>query len=75
METKTDKVRRLVKSKYYKEALGICKDWIHPISKEESDTLRRGYECYHYPDFYKQLGYDPDSEINKAINILCKLYN
>lgn len=73
METKNDEVRRLVASGDYKQALQICKEWTYP-DPTYRNTLRRGYECLLYPGFYKQLGYDPDSEYESAVKLLNKIY-
>lgn len=73
IETKTDKVRRLVAEGDYKQALQICKDWDYPYDYMR-DLLRRGYECYMYPSFYKQLGYDPPKEYEKAVEFLKNYY-
>lgn len=74
METKNAKVRRLVKNKEYKKALQICKDWDYEDPVDRSN-LQRGYECMLYPEFYKQLGYDPDMAIDLAIANLELVYN
>lgn len=74
MERKKDKVIRYVNERKYKEALSICKCWNLPISHSESETLRRAYECINYPDFYRQLGYNTELEIEKAIEILERVY-
>lgn len=74
METKNAQVRRLVSEGQYKQALGICKEWRNGIKKEDTETLRTGYECMLYPRFYKQLGYDPSVEISKSIEVLKRLY-
>lgn len=74
METKTSLVRKLVKSKDYKKALSICKDWRGGISPEDTNAMRLGYECMVNPRFYQQLHYNVDSAIESAILVLCKLY-
>jgi hypothetical protein len=73
METKTDKVRRLVSSGDYKQALQICKEWQYR-DPSHREILRLGYECLLYPDFYKQLGYDPNQEYQEAIKVLHIVY-
>ena len=73
METKNDKVRRLVASGEYKEALQICKDWNYS-DPTYRDILRLGYECLLYPTFYKQLGKDPDLAYKNAIKVLRQVY-
>ena len=69
METKNTKVRRLVSSGEYKEALQICKDWTYK-DPSHRESLRLGYECLMYPNFYKQLGKDPEKEYSRAIEVL-----
>ena len=73
METKNDKVRRLVSQGEYKLALQICKEWNYkdPTHRE---ILRLGYECLMYPKFYQQLGYDPDKEYSSAVRVLHIVY-
>lgn len=71
---KSELVPILVQEKKYKEALRICKCWKLPITPEESNTLRRGYECMVHRRSYESLGIDPDVEILKAIHILENLY-
>lgn len=73
METKTDKVRRLVSSGDYKQALQICKEWQYR-DPSHREILRLGYECLLYPDFYKQLGYNPNQEYQEAIKVLHIVY-
>ncbi len=73
METKNDKVRRLVSSGEYKQALQICKEWNYKDPRHR-DILRLGYECLMYPNFYKQLGYTPEKEYQEAIKVLHIVY-
>lgn len=74
MITKSDKVREFVKQKDYKSALKIAKDFRIGFTNEEISVLRRGYECFIYPQFYKQIGIDLDTAKQNAINILIKIY-
>lgn len=73
MESKNDKVRKLVANREYKQALQICKEWNYknPIHR---DILRLGYECLMYPAFYKQIGYNPDNAYKEAIKVLHTVY-
>lgn len=73
MESKNSKVRRLVSCGEYKQALQICKDWNYE-NPEHRSILQRGYECILYPGFYEQLGYNPSTVIEEAIQILHKVY-
>lgn len=73
LESKRAQVERLVASGDYKKALQICKEWNYS-NPTYCGQLRLGYECLMYPDFYRQLGRDPDEEYNKAVDILRKVY-
>lgn len=73
-ERKSDNVRRLVAEGRYKEALKIAKDFHLGISREDSDTMKRGYECMVWPDFYRQIGKDPSEISIKAIETVQRLY-
>lgn len=74
MQRKTDIVRQLVASEQYKNALRIAKEFRLGISKEDSESMKRGYECIVHPDFYKQLGFDPSLTAKKGIETLVRLY-
>ena len=56
MERKSDTVRRLVAAGDFKAALRIAKDFRLGISKEDSDDMRRGYECMIHGAFYQSIG-------------------
>lgn len=73
IESKNAKVRKLVSCGEYKQALQICKEWDY-VDPAHQDILRRGYECLMYPGFYRQLGYDPDLEYQKAVDVLHIVY-
>lgn len=74
MERKSDKVRRLVATGQFKAALVIAKDFRIGISPEDRDVMTRGYECMVHPDFYRQIGFDPEAESRKGIAVVSKLY-
>lgn len=74
-ERKSDKVRRLVAEGRYKEALRIAKDFHLGISKEDSDTMKRGYECMVWPDFYRSIGKDVTVEARKGMDTVMRLYS
>lgn len=73
-ERKSDMVRRLVAEGDYKAALRIAKDFHLGISKEDSDAMRRGYECIVWPDFYRSIGKDVAVETRKGIETVIRLY-
>ena len=74
MERKTEVVRSLVRSGELKQALKIAKDFRLGITKEQSSTMTRAYECMVHGRFYKQLGYDLDEKIAEGVKILVGLY-
>lgn len=74
MESKTDRVRRLVAAGNYLDALRIAKDFHLGISKTESDLMKRGYECIVHPEFYKSIGVDVDRTVRLGIATLKCLY-
>ena len=74
VETKNAKVRRLVASGEYKEALQICKEWDYQ-DPSYRQILRLGYESLMYPRFYKQIGQDPEYNYQEAIKILHLVYD
>ncbi len=74
MERKSDIVRRMVAKGDFKSALRIAKEFRLGISKEDSDTMKRGYECLIYPSFYQQIGINPSEAVEKAVQTVRKLY-
>lgn len=72
-KTKNQIVRELVSEERYKEALQICKDWNYD-DPEHRSILQRGYACFLYPQFYEQLGFEPATEYQKAVQVLKEVY-
>ena len=66
MERKSEAVRRLVAAGDFKAALRIAKDFRLGISKEDSDNMRRGYECLVYPAFINQSAKTPRKSRKRA---------
>ena len=73
-EKKTDMVRRLVAAGDYKEALRIAKDFRLGISKDDSDDMRRGYECITNPRFYRSIGVDTEAAARRGVEVVRGLY-
>lgn len=67
-------VREAVAQGDYKKALGIARNFRLGISKEDSDAMKRGFECMVYPDFYRSIGKDIQLEIQNGVNALMRLY-
>lgn len=74
MERKSDAVRRLVAAGDFKAALRIAKGFRLGISKEDSDDMRRGYECMVYPEFYQSIRKDPLQIAQKGVETVQRLY-
>lgn len=75
MESKSDKVRRLVGEGNYKEALRIAKGFRIGTSKEDSDAMRRGYECMvTSPRFYQSIVMNPAEIAQKGRDTVQRLY-
>lgn len=70
MISKNQTVRLLCQEGNYKEALKIASKFKHQFDSEQSKQLQIGFECMHFPRFYVQLGYVPETETRKAIQIL-----
>ena len=49
-----------------KEALRIAATFRKGVTRDESKTLKLGYEVIAFPDFYRQLGRDLDLLTEKA---------
>ena len=74
MESKSDKVRRLVAAGQFKDALRIAKGFRLGITKEDSTAMQRGYECLVHPDFYKGLGYNPAQVAQRGVETVSRLF-
>ena len=74
IEKKTDIVKRLLAVGNHRQALGIARGFKFGVSKDESQQMKLAYECMAHRDFYKQLGKNPDEEIEAGISILIKLF-
>lgn len=73
-EKKSDMVRRLVAAGDYKAALRIAKDFRMGISKEDSNDMRRGYECMTNPRFYRSIGVDTEVTARRGVDVVRRLY-
>ena len=72
MERPTERVRAALRSGDLKSALALAKGFKLGLTREERAQLGRGWECLVRPDFYEQLGRDPQSEIERARIVLQK---
>lgn len=75
MERKSDAVRRLVAEGDYKSALRIAKGFRLGITKEDYDSMIRGYECMvTCPEFYQSIGKNPSEIAQKGVETVQRLY-
>jgi len=75
MVTKSDRVREHVKSGDYKQALKIAKTFKLGLTPNQQDIIKRAYECFMYPGFYKQINIDPDQAYTAGITVLKQIYS
>jgi predicted ATPase len=74
-ESKTDKVRHYVSTEDYKKALSIAKSFKLGFTKDEKETIEIAHELLSGNEsFYTNLGYNKDTVVSKAINILKEKY-
>ena len=71
---KTDIVREAVAAGEMKKALRIAKGFRINITAEQRDAMSRAYECMVHPDFYRQIGTDIPTAIEKGICVVTALY-
>lgn len=74
MLRKSDMVRQYVASGEYRKALRIAKEFRLGISKEDSEAMKRGYECLVHTAFYRSIGVDTDASVQKGIEVLVRIY-
>jgi len=73
MIKKTDKVRALVQAGNYQAALRIASKF-RLLTREDKKALVMAHECHHSPDFYAQLGLNPDKLKQHGVEILKRLW-
>ena len=74
MVKKTQMVKDLVRQGQYKEALRIAKGFRLGITREQSDTMVRAYECMVHPEFYRSIGKNIQECIDGAVSVLCQVF-
>ena len=70
MTSPISKTRQAVEAFYrgdVKVALKIASGFRIGVSPVERSVLKRGFECMHSPDFYAQLGKDPEECQREAV--------
>jgi hypothetical protein len=69
MVTKTQLAVKAFQEGKVKKALAIAKSFRAGLTKEEHKQIVCAYECLIHPEFYKQIGKDPATEIAAGIEI------
>jgi hypothetical protein len=64
--SKTEQVRAAIRAGDRRVALKLASDFRVGITTEQRKALKKGYECLHYADTYKQMGVDTDEAIKYA---------
>lgn len=73
-ESKTESLKKALAAGDIPGALSLGRNFKIGFTPEEINQIRRGYECTVRPDFYRQLKFNPDMEIEKAFNTLYNHY-
>jgi hypothetical protein len=68
MQSKTERIKTALDRDDWLSALRVASRF-HDRSADTL-TFKRGFDAYQHPDFYRQLGKDPDKFINAAIERL-----
>lgn len=74
MRNKSEEVKKLLKENKYDEALSIGKTF-RLGDKKLIDDIKRGWDASRHPEFYSQLGMNPVTLFDKAIQSLKELVN
>lgn len=74
MDTKSDKLRALVKAEKWEEAFKLAKSFKLGFTKNEQADISRAHEIKTNVAFYKRLGFDEFVVKQKAIDVLKKHY-
>jgi hypothetical protein len=72
METQLNKLKRLMAARDFTEALRLCAKWQDLGAHKERIT--RGWAAYMNPQFYRELGQDPDALYADAIAAIRERY-
>lgn len=74
MQKKTDKVRALVKAGDYRAALSISSKF-RILAPDDKKALVLAHECHHSPQFYSQLGFNPEELKQRGVETLKRLWS
>jgi hypothetical protein len=73
MNCKTDQIRAAWMAGDQVGALRIAARFFDRSA--ETRTFKRGMDAYNNPDFYRQLGKDPEHIVRDALDVLVKRFN
>ena len=68
MQSKTDLIKTMLARGDWLSALRLASR-LHDRS-DDTMAFKRGFDAYRHPDFYRQLGKDPDQLIHSAVERL-----
>ena len=74
MKTKLSKIQEFYIKGDYKSALRIASKFFTGLTSEQKAIITRAYECHVRPEFYEQLGYEPEVCIRLGIEAIEALY-
>ena len=72
MERKIDVLRRYMDEGDNRRALSLASTFPHLGC--DAAAIRRAHEAFCWPDFYRQLGQDPEKLIEAGVNALRQRY-
>ena len=72
METKIEKLRVMMASGEWRDALKLASSW--PRLGTHKTRIERGWAAFRSPEFYRDIGKDPDELIRDGIAALVERY-
>lgn len=69
MIKKTDRAREAFRAGDYKTSLRLAKTFRLGLNADERAALVRAYECIVHPEFYRSIGKDPETEIERGLRV------
>lgn len=73
-QSKTSQAVAAYEAGDYKTALKIASTFRIGVSKQQSNILKKGYECYVWPEQYRQMKQDPEKCAQEAIDLFKDLF-
>ena len=72
LETKLSKLKKLMTDGKHHEALRLAASW--PRLGEHKETIQKGRAADTHPEFYRQIGQDPDALVAAGIAAIRERY-